>query len=267
MSRSESIWPLIRETAVPAGGVHIWWLLQAGFVIKSPDGYTVCIDPYLTNSVMTSYGVERGHPAPLTPEESEFDLILATHPHDDHQDPEAIIPFSKHKKTRYMGPFSVVKLARAGGFYGDRAQILNRGDVAEVGDIKIEAVYARHMFAPEPTPDATGYLITVGKWRIFHSGDTEYDARIVDDTEGRVDVSLICINGITGNMDTKEAAFLAWRQGCQIAAPMQSGRGPETEVFDPPATLDLNEFTDTYQRLEENGRVWIPKIGVPLEMI
>ena len=267
MSNNESIWPLIRDRSVPTDGVHIWWLRQAGFVIKSPGGFMVCIDAYLTNSVMTSYGVARGYPAPLSPEESDFDVILATHPHDDHMDPEAIIPFSTHPKTRYMGPFSVVKLARAGGFYGDRAQILNRGDIAEVGDIKIEAVFARHMFAPEPTPDATGYLITVGKWRIFHSGDTEYDARIVDDTEGRVDVSLICINGITGNMDTKEAAFLAWRQGCKVAVPMHFGLWSETETFDPPATLDLDEFTETYLRLERNGRVWIPEIGTPLEMI
>ncbi|CAB4940580.1 unannotated protein [freshwater metagenome] len=191
---------------------------------------------------------------------------MATHSHDDHQDPEAIIPFSKHPKTRYIGPFNVIKLARAGGFYGDRSVLINRGEVVEVGDIKIEAVYARHMFEPEPTPDAAGYLITVGKWRIYHSGDTEYDARIVDDTENRTDVSLICINGITGNMDTKEAAFLAWRQGCKVAVPMHFGLWREDEEFNKTATLDLNEFTDTYKRLEPNGRVWIPELGKPLEM-
>ena len=261
-----SLWPTIRDTPVPQGAVHIWWLLQAGFVIKSPGGFTVCIDAYLTDSVKTSYGISRGYPAPLSPEESEFDAVMATHSHDDHQDPEAIIPFSKHSKTRYIGPFNVIKLARAGGFYGDRSVLINRGEVVEVGDIKIEAVYARHMFEPEPTPDAAGYLITVGKWRIYHSGDTEYDARIVDDTENRTDVSLICINGITGNMDTKEAAFLAWRQGCKGAVPMHFGLWREDEEFNKTATLDLNEFTDTYKRLEPNGRVWIPELGKPLEM-
>ena len=107
----ESIWPLIRDTEVPKGGVHIWWLRQAGFVIKSPGGFTVAVDAYLTNSVMTSYNVPRGFPAPLTPEESEFDAVMATHPHDDHIDPEAVIPFSKHPKTKFIGPFSVIKLA------------------------------------------------------------------------------------------------------------------------------------------------------------
>ena len=87
---STSIWPKIRDTKVPAGGVHIWWLLQAGFVIKSPSGTMVAIDPYLTNSVQTSYGVSRGHPAPVSPEECEFDAVMATHPHDDHQDPPTL---------------------------------------------------------------------------------------------------------------------------------------------------------------------------------
>ena len=264
--QSESIWPKIRDTQVPEGAVHIWWLLQAGFVIKSPSGVMVCIDPYLTDSVITSYGVARGYPAPISAEEAEFDAIMATHPHDDHIDPETLIPFSKHAKTRYIGPFSVIKLARAGGFYGDRTTTLNRGDEVMVGDIKVQAVAARHMFGPEPTPDATGYIITVGQWRIYHSGDTEYDATIVDDTEGRVDISLICINGITGNMDTKEAAFLAWRQGTKLAVPMHFGLWAEDVEGQDDATLDLNEFTDTYKKLTPDGKVAIPTLGVPIEM-
>ena len=78
-AKNNSLWPVIRDTPVPAGAVHVWWLLQAGFVIKSPGGYTVCIDAYLTDSVKTSYGISRGYPAPLSPEESEFDAVLATH--------------------------------------------------------------------------------------------------------------------------------------------------------------------------------------------
>jgi len=263
-----SIWPLIRDTQVPKGGAHIWWLRQAGFVIKSPSGTMVAIDPYLTDSVMTSYGVPRGYPAPVSPEECEFDAVMATHPHDDHQDPETIIPFSKHKKMKYIGPFSVIKLARAGGFYGDRGIMLKRGEECMIGDIKIKAVACRHMFEHEPTPDAVGYVITVGKWRIYHSGDTEYDATIVDDTEGQVDCSLICINGITGNMDTKEAGFLAWRQGCKVAVPMHWGLWPEDSDAVTTATLDLSEFSDVFYSLDKSGgKVVIPEIGKPIELI
>ena len=57
-------------SVTPDGAVHVWWLRQAGFVIKSPGGFTVCIDAYLTESVQTSYGVSRGYPAPLSADES-----------------------------------------------------------------------------------------------------------------------------------------------------------------------------------------------------
>ena len=32
------------------GSLTLWWLGQAGFVIKSPGGKLVVIDPYLSNS-------------------------------------------------------------------------------------------------------------------------------------------------------------------------------------------------------------------------
>ena len=33
------------------------------------------------------------------------------------------------------------------------------------------------------------------------------------------------------------------------------------------ATLELDEFVDTYRELKPGGEVWIPEIGKPLEMI
>ena len=38
------------ENSVPSGGVSIWWLGQNGWVIKSPAGKLIAIDPYLTNA-------------------------------------------------------------------------------------------------------------------------------------------------------------------------------------------------------------------------
>ncbi|GAA1265149.1 hypothetical protein GCM10009677_16370 [Sphaerisporangium rubeum] len=258
-----SVWPDIRDTAVPEGTVGIWWLYQAGFVIKSPGGTTVAIDPYLSESVVASYGISRGVPAPLTAEESEFDIVLATHPHDDHLDPDCVTAFAAHPGTAFGGPPSAVKIARGGGFPHDRTHALRRGDTVGVGDVTIEAVMARHMFEQEPTPDAVGYIITAGGWRIYHSGDTEYDARIVDDTEDRVDISLICINGTAGNMDADEAALLAFRQRPRLAVPMHFGLWHD-EDYGPGATLDPRRFVDIYHRLAPDADVAIPRIDAPI---
>lgn len=258
-----SIWPDIRDTAVPVGSVRIWWLYQAGFVIKSSGGTTVAIDPYLSESVMASYGIARAVPAPLTAQESEFDALLATHPHDDHLDPDCVTTFAGHAETSFVGPPSAVKMARAAGFPAARTHPLRRGDTAQIGDIRIEAVMARHMFEAEPTPDAIGYLITVDGWRIYHSGDTEYDARIVDDTDGRVDISLVCINGTAGNMDADEAALLAWRQRPALAVPMHFGLWHDDD-YGPGATLDPEQFVTTYHRLDSAAQVVIPRIAEPI---
>lgn len=258
-----SLWPTIRADVVPPGTVGIWWLYQAGFVIKSPGATMIAIDPYLSESVQSSYGISRAVPTPLTAQEAEFDAVLATHPHDDHLDPDCVTAFAAHERTAFVGPPSAAKIARGGGFPGSRTHALRRGDTVEIGDVTIEAVMARHMFEPEPTPDAIGYLITAGGCRVYHSGDTEYDARIVDDTEDRVDIALICMNGTAGNMDVDEAAMLAWRQRPRLAVPMHFGLWGD-EDYGPGATLDPARFVDVYHRLAPGADVTIPRIGEPI---
>nr|WP_240189319.1 MBL fold metallo-hydrolase [Nakamurella flavida] len=258
------MWPEIRDTPVEVGHVRIWWLYQAGFVVKSPGGTTVAIDPYLSDSVMASYGIPRAVTAPLSAAEAEFDALLATHPHDDHLDPDCVTSFAAHPRTHFVGPPSTVKMARAAGFPAVRTNGLRRGESVEIGDIHIEAVMARHMFDEEPTPDAIGYLITAGSVRIYHSGDTEYDARIVDDTEDRVDISLICMNGTAGNMDADEAALLAWRQRPAVAVPMHFGLWHDRD-YGPGATLDPEQFVSVYRRLSPGAPVLIPRIDAAID--
>lgn len=260
---SPSLWQRIVDDVVPEGTVSIWWLYQAGFVIKSPGGTTIAIDPYLSESVQASYGIARAVPTPVTAQELEVDAVLATHPHDDHLDPDCVTAFAAREATAFVGPPSAVKIARGGGFAGARTHALRRGETVQIGDITIEAVLARHMFEPEPTPDALGYLVTAGGRRVYHSGDTEYDARIVDDTEDRVDVSMICMNGTAGNMDVDEAAMLAFRQRPSLAVPMHFGLWHD-EDYGPGATLDPERFVDVYRRLAPGAEVAIPQIGEPI---
>jgi L-ascorbate metabolism protein UlaG (beta-lactamase superfamily) len=64
----------VRAHATPSGNATLWWLGQAGFIIKSPGGIVIALDPYLSNSCQ-AIGVKGGfdmdrlvHP-PLAPEE------------------------------------------------------------------------------------------------------------------------------------------------------------------------------------------------------
>ena len=82
---------------VPRGSVALAWLGQAGFVLKSPQGCCLALDPYLSNSceaVGQAAGLDmrRLSVAPLSPPElKDFDALLFTHSHQDHVDRKSVV--------------------------------------------------------------------------------------------------------------------------------------------------------------------------------
>jgi L-ascorbate 6-phosphate lactonase len=233
----------------------LWWLYQAGIIIKTASGTTIAVDPYLSDSVMRSYQQPRNVPAPLDPSEVRVDALLATHSHEDHLDPDSIAAFLSHDVTRFIGPPMTVEKVVTSGVERERTTPIVRGEVVTIGDLTIRAVHARHLVTFEPTPDAVGYVIKSGSVSIYHGGDTEYDSEIVSDTRG-VTASLIPINGTTGNMNAHEAALLAWRQGALLAMPFHYGLWRDAD-YGEGATLDPHLFVDTYHRLGPKGRALV----------
>lgn len=100
------------------------------------------------------------------------DLILVSHDHGDHFDPELIGKISKTgTKLVTTGPCAA-KLA--GGV------VLKNGESATVAGIRIEAVPAYnlvHMRSPgvpyHPKGNGNGYILTFGDKRVYLAGDTE----------------------------------------------------------------------------------------------
>ena len=102
----------LRETikmyAVPPRQITLWWLGQAGFIIKSPAGKILALDPYLSNSCKkigdaVGFKMDRLVPPPLEPQDlAGIDLYLLTHSHQDHLDPETLEPY---RTAGGRGPF------------------------------------------------------------------------------------------------------------------------------------------------------------------
>lgn len=100
------------------------------------------------------------------------DLILVTHEHSDHLDPETIGILRKDTTTVIVGSKC------AGRVPG--AVVLHNGDSRSVKGIRIEAVPAYnivHMRAPgspyHPRGNGNGYVLTLGERRVYIAGDTE----------------------------------------------------------------------------------------------
>jgi L-ascorbate 6-phosphate lactonase len=251
MKTPAELWAEIAAHQVATGTIAFWWLYQAGFVLKSPDGTLVAVDPYLSDAVVRSYHQPRNVPSPLDPAEAQTDAVLASHSHEDHLDPDSITEFARCAKTRFVGPpMATFKVTRA-GVDAARTVPLRRGEVVSIGGFTVRAVLARHPFFPEPVPDAIGYVLEAGPVSIYHGGDTEYDAEIVADSRN-VTVSLIPINGTAGNMNALEAAMLAFRQQPRLAVPMHYGLWRD-EGYGPGATLDPGLFVDTLHKLWPEG--------------
>ena len=260
----------IAETRVRAGSVMAWWLSGTGFVLKTPAGTQIYIDPYFSDCVAQIFGVSRALPPPVPVEEARPDLVVATHWHEDHLDPEGLPVLARRTPVEFLCPPSCRSRLLGWLVPPERVTALVEGQIHTFRDVRITAVAARHL-AGIPgweVPDAIGLLIEAAGLRIYHTGDTEYDLRLralAYDRERPIDVMMTVINGAGGNMNAHEAALLAWHIRPKVAIPMHHvlwkdfGGGEQ-------ATLDPALFADTYRRLGGTGQVRALAVGEGIEL-
>ena len=253
----------IATDKVPDGEVHAYWLYQAGFVFKTSSGARIVVDAYLSDVVRQLYGGRRVVEAPIAPDELQADAFLATHWHEDHLDTGSIEPFAASTDALFVGPHSCALRIEGRGIAPSRVHRLGRGETVRVNGVDITATFARHELAGLVTEDAVGYMLDFGGVRVYHSGDTDYDARLLPLRELGVDVAMICIPGTGASMNVHEAALLAWQLDVTTAIPMHFGLWVP-EDYGPGATLDPEAFRRTYTALGGAGTVIIPAIAEPI---
>lgn len=232
----------LTELEVQPGTGAIAWLGQAGFAIKSSGGTIALIDPYLSEYAEIAWGMHRAVPTPLEPDELIPDLILITHWHEDHLDKPTLIAYRDNPAVMLMAPASSLARASAWGWPVERQVRIERGDTITFGDFEITATFARHDEISAPVPDAIGFRINAGDLRVWHVGDSEYDARLRELRNESIDVMLVPINGVGGNMNAYEAALLTWWVDPPVAVPMHYDMWAPAD-FGPGATLDPEIFS------------------------
>lgn len=214
------------ESAVDSPDSYtIWWLGQSGFLIKW-NGYKLLLDPYLSDSLALKYaGTKKPHVrmSELVIEAAllkGIDVVTSSHNHTDHLDAETLQPILKNNLDIQ---FVIPEANR--DFVCDRLKIdktfpigITDGKSRQVGPFRFHGIPAKH---EEIERDANGnciymgYVISFGRWSIYHSGDTLW----FDELPGllkpfNVDVAMLPINGsdpvreVAGNLSTREAAEL-----------------------------------------------------------
>jgi L-ascorbate metabolism protein UlaG (beta-lactamase superfamily) len=231
---------------VAAAGDALWWLGQSGFLLKRDDRFLL-VDPYLSDALTKKYaGTETPHVRMtrrvVAPERLDFvDVVLATHGHTDHLDPETL----PHVGGTLVAPAGIAELARERA--GRAPLTLREGESVEVGGFTIAAVPARH-----PGDHCIGYVID---GRIYHAGDTEP----IDPPAHDVDVALVPINGKLNNLDGREAARLAHAVRARLAVPMHYEQFEFNTASPEPFAEECRRLGQPHRILRAGERLEIPR--------
>jgi L-ascorbate metabolism protein UlaG (beta-lactamase superfamily) len=140
--------------------VNVEYIGHASFVVESPGGVRVVIDPFNSNRWLGySY-----------PESVEADLVLVTHPHYDHD---------------------------ASYYWGESVPVFREPGEYRFGDVTLLGVEGKHAdpYGKDFAQKNTIWLIEVGGLRIAHIGDNGPLTAANVEALGRVDVLMLPADG------------------------------------------------------------------------
>lgn len=211
--------------------LFVWWLGQSGFLVGY-RGEFLLFDPYLSDSLTKKYAATDKPHVRITervidPARLDFvNVVTTSHNHTDHLDAETLGPiFAAAPAAKLVLPAANVAFVaqRLGPAASVRFIALAEGQSATVGAFTFEAVPAAH---EELAAEYAGFVVSVGPFRIYHSGDTVRFPGMVERLRSfAVDLALLPINGraperrVSGNLDGSEAAQLAHKIGARCAVP------------------------------------------------
>jgi L-ascorbate metabolism protein UlaG (beta-lactamase superfamily) len=224
----------VKSSAAP-GRLNLWWLGQSGFLLQYGNAHLL-LDPYLSDSLTTKYaGTNKPHERitarVIAPERLDFiDGVTSSHNHTDHLDGETLGPLLA------VNPKLAVIVPRANrDFAAERLQVepsrltpIRVGEEVTVGPFSLRAVPAAHEtleIDEHGDHRFIGYIVQVGGYTIYHSGDTVLFDGMREALPLSVDIALLPINGrdpargVAGNLSASEAVSLAQSLSAGLVIP------------------------------------------------
>ncbi|ABM80735.1 metal-dependent hydrolase [Hyperthermus butylicus] len=211
---------------------YVRWLGHAAFEI-SIDGYTVLIDPWLTNPLS---------PVKVEDYRDKVDLIIVTHDHGDHLG-ESVELLRINRRARFVAVYELANyVAEQLGGATDRVIGANIGGPVRIPDINLKVMFfpATHS-SSRGTP--TGVLIVGKETSIYHAGDTGLAAEMA--LVGELYSPKIALVPIGGHftMDAYQAAKAIEMLRAKVVIPMHYNTFPVIRA-DPE---ELKRYVDEFK--------------------
>lgn len=200
---------------VETGKILLAWAGQAGFLLKNSRGKILALDVYLSDLAERQDGNKRLMPGLFEAGGMDVDVILASHHHTDHLDMDTI-PVWLEMGARLYCCNTSYEICEKAGAPMEQVTAMKPGDCAADSGFQVTAVWADH---GDAAPRALGFLIESEGVRIYFTGDTSYQQRLVCRAGRDIDVLLLPINGEYGNMNEEDAVMLARQVEARLTIP------------------------------------------------
>lgn len=207
--------------------MKVIWLGQAGLLFET-NGVKIMVDPYLSDSV-AKVEPENFRRVPVEERFLEVrpDILIFTHNHLDHYDPETVRHLiGKETAVTVLAPTSVWREVRSFGGRNNYVMFNRKTRWTEAG-VRFRAVKAEHS-----DEHAIGVLLEAEGKTYYVTGDTLYHEEIFRDLPEKIDYVFLPVNGRGNNMNMTDAKDFCQRIGAK-AVPMHCG------LFD---NIDLHDF-------------------------
>lgn len=198
--------------------MKVTWLGQAGLLFEFGET-KIIIDPYLSDSC------EKVNPKSVRriPVDDRYlaikpDVLILTHKHLDHTDPETLKYYlENNQNATVLAPKGAWETVR--GFGGNHNYVMfNRQTEFTVSGICFKAVYAEHS-----DENAIGVIFECEKKTYYVTGDTLYNNRIFNELPKKIDFVFLPVNGKGNNMNVKDAERFVKKCGAKNAVPIHWG--------------------------------------------